>query len=494
MRAAVAALALSAALAFDAPVGAQSDVPFDFTIAFIGDQGLGANAQAVLTLIRNEGADAVLHSGDFDYEDNPKAWDDQISAVLGSDFPYFASVGNHDAARFRGAGGYQELLAARMQRLGIAWQGDLGVQSSFRYQGIFFVLTAPGIFGDGDGLYDLFIANELAADSSTWRISSWHEDMQLMQVGGKGDQTGWGVYEQSRRGGAIIATGHEHSYERTYLLSSCQNQTVASTEPTLVLSRDDPSTPADEGRSFVFVSGLGGKSIRDQQLSGPWWASIYTSTQGATYGALFGVFDYQGDPGLAHFYFKDIGGRVVDDFFVRSAAVEQPPPPPPCTTAACDCRGRPDAAPCDDGDPCTASDACAAGVCRGGSPRSCDDGSACSIDSCSSGGGCDHRPIVLADVRSALERGVRTGACRGEPVPRSVARPFGRARGLLGRAHAARSGARAAHFMTRALRALRHGGTALESAQRRVAPSCAATLRQRFDDAQAGLSCLVGGS
>src|SRR5205809_7550121 len=114
--------------------------------------------------------------------------------------------------------------------------------------------------------------------------------MGVMEVCGKGDETGWSVYVQSRRVGAIIATAHEHSYSRTYLLSSCQDQTVASTAETLVLSRDDPSTPADEGRSFVFVSGLGGRSIRDQQLSGPWWASIYTSTQGATYGALFGVF------------------------------------------------------------------------------------------------------------------------------------------------------------------------------------------------------------
>ena len=465
MRAVVAALALSAAIVFDAPLGAQSDVPVDFTIAFIGDQGLGPNAQAVLTLIRNEGAAAVLHSGDFDYQDDPKAWDDQISAILGSDFPYFASVGNHDAAMFRGPGGYQELLAARMHRLGIAWRGDLGVQSSFRYRGIFFVLTAPGIFGSGDGLYDLFVANELAADSSTWRISSWHKDMRLMQVGGKGDETGWGVYEQSRRGGAIIATAHEHSYSRTYLLSSCQDETVASTATTLVLSRDDPSTPADEGRSFVFVSGLGGKSIRDQQLSGPWWATIYTSTQGATHGALFGIFDYRGDSGLAHFYFKDIGGRVADEFFVRSAAVEQPPP---CTTAACDCRGRPDAAPCDDGD-------------------------ACSIDTCSPGGGCDHRPIVLADLRDGLRRRLRVGACMGQPVPGSVAKILRRARSLLVRADATSSRTRAGRFIARALRTLRHGRAALRSTQRRVSPSCAATLRQRFDDVQTGLSCLLQG-
>jgi len=41
--------------------------------------------------------------------------------------------------------------------------------------------------------------------------------------------------------------------------------------------------------------------------------------RGANHGALFGVFHYQGDPRLAHFYFKDIAGTIVDDFFVESA-------------------------------------------------------------------------------------------------------------------------------------------------------------------------------
>ena len=321
-----AALLAGVALALGSSAWARpAATPVNFTIAFIGDQGLNPNSQAVLRLIRDEGADAVVHSGDFDYQDSPAAWDAQINAILGPNFPYFASVGNHDASAFYGPGGYQTFLAARLNRLGIPWRGDLGVESSLTYAGIFIVQTAPGIFGAGDGLYDLFIARELAAATAPWRISSWHEDMTLMQVGGKGDETGWGVYEQSRRGGAIIATAHEHSYSRTYLLSSCQDQTVASTAETLVLSRDDPRTPADEGRSFVFVSGLGGESIRDQQLSGPWWASIYTSTQGATYGALFGVFNYQGDPGLAYFYFKDISGHIADRFFVRSSTTTTTP-------------------------------------------------------------------------------------------------------------------------------------------------------------------------
>lgn len=294
--------------------------PDNYTVAFIGDQGPKADAQAVLELIKNEGADAVVHSGDFDYEDNPAAWEARINAILGADFPYFACVGNHDDDIFYGSGGYQQFLAARMKRLRLTWEGDLGVKSSFVFNGIFFLLTAPGVLGSGHAEY---IKDKLAEDHSIWRISSWHKNMRRMQVGGKENDTGWEVYEESRKGGAIIATAHEHSYSRTHLLRSCKNQTVASTSDTLALSADDLTTREDEGRTFVFVSGLGGKSIRDQELAGDWWACIYTSDQGANYGALFGVFNYQGREGLAKFYFKNIDGVVIDEFYVTSPAHDE---------------------------------------------------------------------------------------------------------------------------------------------------------------------------
>jgi hypothetical protein len=118
--------------------------------------------------------------------------------------------------------------------------------------------------------------------------------MKAMQIGGKSDATGWEVYEECRIAGAIIATGHEHSYERTRTLTSIQNQIV------------DPEWPeannvrVGEGSSFVFVSGLGGASIRNQDRCSPFtfpygcngeWASIYTSDQGANSGALFCSFN-----------------------------------------------------------------------------------------------------------------------------------------------------------------------------------------------------------
>jgi hypothetical protein len=272
-----------------------------------------------LNLIKLEGANAAVHSGDLEYTDNPAVWEAQLNSVLGPDFPYFVTIGNHDELAWRGPGGYQELLINRFKRLGISWSGDLGVQSSFRYQGVFFVNTAPGIqSGFDDGQSDAYIRDRLAGDNSVWSICSWHKNMQLMQVGGKTDETGWGVYEEARKGGAIIATGHEHSYSRTYLLSNVMNQTIASTANVLTLTK---------GHSFAFVSGLGGNSVRAQLLSGNWWASISAAPclvndpacqPNANFGALFGIFNVDGEPNKAFFYFKDITGRVIDTFTVIS--------------------------------------------------------------------------------------------------------------------------------------------------------------------------------
>jgi len=283
-------------------------------IAFIGDQGWEPAGQAdgpraVLQLVKDEGADAVMHQGDFDYLDDPAAWEQQIDDILGPDFPYFVSVGNHDTGEWEGVGGYKEHMQQRAQRLSIAWDGELGEMAALHFQTIHLLFGAPGTLGSDPTVYADFFASVLAADTSTWRICSWHKNQRLMQVGGKSDEAGWEVYETCRVGGAIIATAHEHSYSRTDLLSSTESQTVASTSDTLHITN---------GASFVFVSGLAGKSIRDQELDGDWWAAVYTSDQNANYGALFGVFNFDGRGDLAYFYFKDIHGHIADEFWVVS--------------------------------------------------------------------------------------------------------------------------------------------------------------------------------
>lgn len=297
---------LSSAIANSPKPAQQQETPINLTLAFIGDQGTGPEAAEVLQLIRRENADAVVHAGDLDYGNDPARWLATVDSTLGPDFPYFVAMGNHDELRWEGDGGYQDVLQQRLRRQGIAWQGDLGVKSSLNYKGILLIMTAPGIRGSRHASY---IRNQLAASAAIWRVSCWHKNMASMQVGDKLDETGWEVYEASLRGGAIIATAHDHVYARSHLLSSMEQQTIASTADTLVLA---------SGRSFVFVSGLGGRSLRVQQRNEPHWAQVYSQSQGGTYGALFGIFNRHGIPDLAEFYFKNIDGKVIDRFFVLS--------------------------------------------------------------------------------------------------------------------------------------------------------------------------------
>jgi hypothetical protein len=319
-------LVLGLALAVSA--NAQSVPPPEYKLAFLGDQGIDDEAEAVLELVLAEGAEALVHLGDFDYDDDPQAWMDLLDSVLGPDFPVLAVIGNHDVDEFFGPGGYQELLEERMQRHGIVWEGDLGIRSAFTFQGIHFVQTAPGVIDEAvPGDYAAFIREQFLASNALWRVSAWHKNQNPMQTGSKKSETGWGVYEESRRGGALVATGHEHSYARSHLLRLIAKPIVADRQEPLTLDADDSETPEDEGRTLVFVSGLGGRSVRNQDRDGYWWASVYTSDQGAAPGALFGVFHHLGSPSRAAFYFKDVNGRVIDAFRVGSALPEPVPEP-----------------------------------------------------------------------------------------------------------------------------------------------------------------------
>ena len=265
----------------------------------------------------------VLHQGDLGYTDDVDAWDLQINNVLGNNFPYFASIGNHDCIGSVDCSGpgqwteYQQKLLARLGRVdGATCTGDLGVNSACSYRGLFFVLSGAGTLGTD---HDTFIRDQLAADNSIWRICSWHKNQRLMQVGNKPDEVGWGPYEECRKGGAIVATGHEHSYSRTYLMDGFETQSIASTSTTLKI---------EEGKTFAFVSGLGGRSIRSQnnhRAAEPWWAAGYTYRQGANFGALFCTFNKDGVESRAHCYFKDIDGRIPDEFDLE-VAVRSPIP------------------------------------------------------------------------------------------------------------------------------------------------------------------------
>src|SRR2546427_12444800 len=83
-------------LAPQAPLSGPIPTDPGLKVAFIGDTANGTDFRSVLTLIKSEGAHMALHQGDFDYGSNPAAFFSTIDSVLGANFPYFASIGNHD--------------------------------------------------------------------------------------------------------------------------------------------------------------------------------------------------------------------------------------------------------------------------------------------------------------------------------------------------------------------------------------------------------------
>ena len=324
---------------------AQTSTDANFKVAFIGDSGGGSNFQSVLNLIKAEGAQIVLHQGDFDYSAGPQQWMDMINNTLGQNFPYFGSDGNHDNWD---SDGYATFFKDRMARVGLnPPSGNLSPSYSITYKGLKVVFSKE----NGDAA---FIASQLGGDNHTWKVCSWHKNMTTMQLGGKGNEQGWGDYENCRQYGAIIATAHEHTYERTKTLLSTQNLVVDTNQHPL--SGGVPGNPNSvlvaPGKTFVFVSGLGGNSIRNQDRCLPStypygggtgcnyiWASAYTSDQGAKYGALFITFNVGGNPNKATAYFKNISGQVVDQFDITASSIPvtgtQPSPTPnPTNTSA----------------------------------------------------------------------------------------------------------------------------------------------------------------
>lgn len=287
------------------------------TVAFIADQGLKKGAREVLQLIKAEGADLVLHQGDLDYRDDPRRWDDFITSILGRDFPYFASIGNHDVEFWYGRNGYQSKLRARLNRIPEATcRGDLGVRSSCTFGGLFFILSGAGTLPDkpDDPDHVAYIRKQLARTGAIWRFCSWHKNQTLMQTGRKGNEVGWGPYEACREGGAIIATAHNHAYSRTYLMDDLRTQSIASTSETMTI---------EKGRTFVFVSGLGGRPGHKQVRGGPWWAAVHSLDQGGNLGALFCNFFMNANPNQADCYFKGVDGNISDRFDLISNVIDR---------------------------------------------------------------------------------------------------------------------------------------------------------------------------
>ncbi len=109
----------------------------------------------------------------------------------------------------------------------------------------------------------------------------------------------------------------------------------------------------------------------------------------------------------------------------------------PCFTSTCDSvvgclTSFANGASCEDGEPCTKSDACNQGLCVAGNWDTCDDGNACTVDSCVRGQGCTHLPAQngiscggAAQPGGCTQGTCSNGLCVGTPIREGLECTFG---------------------------------------------------------------------
>ena len=134
---------------------------------------------------------------------------------------------------------------------------------------------------------------------------------------GKKDAVGWEPYEECRKGGAIIATGHDHLYSRTgNIIEFISSETQIA----------DPESPElnklkiSKGSTFIFTSGLGGSPIINHNND---WPVNYSAKQNANYGGLFCTFNAGGQPNKAFCYFKDIDHKIIQSSIEKKISISE---------------------------------------------------------------------------------------------------------------------------------------------------------------------------
>ena len=249
-------------------------------IAFIGDQGIGNNSKKVLSMISDWSPDLIMQLGDFDYQDNPLAFMQMYDTLLGSQIPVLAAIGNHDFLKWYIPGeGYRDLFVNRLSHhypKDLECIGEFGVNMACIFkQEIIIIVSGIGTLGTS---HASFVDSILSQYSQVpFKICAWHKNQKAYQTGDKYDETGYEIYDICRKHGAIVATAHEHSYERTLVMSSFANKSIAENynEPTTMDTKSQ-NLVIEPGKTFAFVSGLGGESIRlwrnNSQLNS-WWGA-----------------------------------------------------------------------------------------------------------------------------------------------------------------------------------------------------------------------------
>jgi hypothetical protein len=121
-----------------------------------------------------------------------------------------------------------------------------------------------------------FLERELGAAKEPFRICAWHKTQADFQVGYKRDEVGYKPYQICQKFGALVVSGHEHSYSRTRVLTQ-----IGVREKDHGVNGLVDELQLGPGRTAVIVTGLGGTGIRGYSSlfhdDDHWWAAYVTS-------------------------------------------------------------------------------------------------------------------------------------------------------------------------------------------------------------------------
>ena len=137
----------------------------------------------------------------------------------------------------------------------------------------------------------------------------------------------------------FIRYGRTHELDR--FGSPAEVNILRKVPPYASLQEADKAMHVGPGKTFVVVAGTGGadgeslRSAKVARTNDPWWSVTWSKARDRVQpeatrqllkvgeaggaGAFFCSFHVEGDPALARCYYKDVKGRLVDSFYVRSS-------------------------------------------------------------------------------------------------------------------------------------------------------------------------------
>jgi len=308
--------------------------PVNLTIAYVGNSGATEESLRVWQMIVDEGAEAVVHTGNFDMCDDSHLFREHLDAILG-DIPFIPVVGNNDLHLW---GDYQHVLSERFNTSEyLQCEGTLFVNWWCIYRGVFIAMSSVGTkCGNGyshHGWHEEQLQQQLdltRGDSNNFGVNyvncAWHKNQHHLQIGKMPNEVGYEMYRLCAEYGALTVTSHDFHYARSHSLNAFDPQVVEEDCVNIACTYDlDDDT-------VVVVSGLGGFNVKqhiNQDLAADEiWASTYGGT--GLGGALICKYNYNGIT-ITYCYFMTTDGEIQDEFFYQhtdNTGIPTPAPAP----------------------------------------------------------------------------------------------------------------------------------------------------------------------